>query len=73
MEPDKLVVTEAVGKSYKEYLLELVEFINEIVDEKALLEDLNALVQANQIQFVKRDLKIELIAMLKDEIVRQTQ
>ena len=64
------VITAKTGDSYKDYLLQLVDFIKVNVTEKDLLQDLNPLLPSKNIKFVQNQLKQELLILLKDEVER---
>lgn len=66
------VVEERTGKHYTVYLNELVSFVETKVTEKSLNEDLNLLLEKAKLPNIVKNLKQELIGLIKDEIARHT-
>lgn len=64
------VVEERTGKGYREYLTELVDFINNRVDERRLNEDLNPLLSHEKMVSIQDILKKELLMFINDELKR---
>ncbi|MDZ7586232.1 MAG: nucleotidyl transferase AbiEii/AbiGii toxin family protein [Patescibacteria group bacterium] len=69
MEINKLVVEDLTGMSYVKYLRRLIKFIENKVNERLLLEDLNPLIETGKLKQLKL-IKPELSGLLNDEIKR---
>lgn len=65
------VVEERTGKTYRQYLSELVDLIKSQINEKVLNEDLNPLLPSNRLHLIQDILKEELIVFIQDELKRQ--
>lgn len=67
---NKDVVEDFVGMKYKNYLQKLVDFIDTRVTDKLLNQDLSPLIELSKLRLVIKNLRVELIGLLKDEIER---
>ncbi len=67
---EERVIVERTGKGAREYLEELVVFIETHVTERALMEDLNVLVPYERLKRVRNALARETVMFLRDEITR---
>jgi len=65
---DEKVIEERVGKNVKEFLLELLSFIENEVTEKVITEDLSSLLPLEKFTLIRKVLKREVITLIKDEI-----
>ena len=64
------IISERTKKPVKDYLQDLVDFINSKVTEKIISEDLSYLLSVDKFKKLRRDLKNETVMLLKDEIKR---
>ena len=67
---NKEVVEDLTKKSYKDYLNDLIKFIEKEVSERTLNEDLNTVLDKKELNIVTKHIKTELIFMLNDELGR---
>lgn len=70
---DSKIITLRTGKLAKEYLKEVVLFIEEKITEKDITNDLSFLLEYKHFQALRKTLKQETITLVKDEIKRLTQ
>ena len=63
-------VERRVGKSIKDYFTELKEFLQTVVTDEIITQDLNMLLGYEEFNQVRKSLRVELISMLNDEIKR---
>lgn len=68
---DIQVLTERSTLEVKDYLNKCVEFLENVVTDDIISQDLNMLLDYKKFNLLRKSLRIELIAMLKDEIGRQ--
>lgn len=66
----KKVIEERRNLGAKEYLKQLIAFIEEKVTEKIIYQDLNYLLSPEKFAQIRTTLKIEVLSFLKDEIGR---
>lgn len=66
------VIEERTRRNPKKYLTILADFIEKKVTEKHLFEDLNFLLPQDKFDAIIKSLKIETIALIRDEIVRRS-
>lgn len=59
------VIKGRMGVDYKDYVDKLIKFVETNVTEKELLLDLNPLVKKEDISFIQKDLKPELLMLLR--------
>lgn len=64
------VIEERRGVSAQLYFQELIEFIEHHVTATIIQQDLNTLLPPQEFKTIRRILKAQVIAMLKDEVVR---
>lgn len=70
MQYNDAVIQERTGRKAKEYFLDLVAFIDKKVPDSALDEDLNALLSYDRFRVLRKTLKVETLAFLRDEVNR---
>jgi len=64
------IIEARVRVSVKEYLLDLIEFLQTIVTDEVITQDLNMLLDYKSFNQVRKSLRVELISILKDEVKR---
>lgn len=64
------VVEDLSGLTYSQYLQDLIAFIEQQVDNKQLLQDLNPLLPARELKFSLEKIKPELLFFLRAELQR---
>lgn len=64
------VVEDLTKMSYRDYLSDLIKFVEKEVSERALNEDLNTVLDKSELNIVTKHIKTELIFMLKDTLGR---
>lgn len=67
---NKELVSQRVGMSTKDYLVYLVKFLQTVVTDEVVTQDLNMLLGYKEFNKVRKSLRVELIAILNDEIKR---
>lgn len=65
---NKEIIYERTRLKAREYLLQLVNFIEKNVNETVINEDINMLLPYAKFSTIRNSLKAEVISMLKDEI-----
>ena len=66
----KEVIEERRKKNSKEFLMELVEFIEKNITQKIIDQDLNTLLPPENFKKIRKTLKQETLMFLKDELTR---
>lgn len=64
------VIEDLTKMSYKNYLDDLVKFVEKEVSEQVINEDLNTILDKKELNVISKHLKTELIFMLNDELAR---
>jgi predicted nucleotidyltransferase component of viral defense system len=72
-EYDASVIKQKTGKGTKEFLSNLIDFVDEKVTEKIISEDLNSLLPYDKFVAIRKILKREVLGLIKDEIRRLEQ
>ncbi|MFA5776124.1 MAG: nucleotidyl transferase AbiEii/AbiGii toxin family protein [Patescibacteria group bacterium] len=65
-----VVVKDLTKMSYKNYLGDLVKFVEKEVSEQTINEDLNTILDKKELNIISKHLKTELIFMLNDELAK---
>lgn len=68
----RAVIEDRTKVRVREYLAKLLGFIQEHVTQRTLNEDLNTLLPQEKYENIRKSLKIEVIAMLKAELMSKT-
>lgn len=67
------IITLRTGKTVKEYLQEIIQFIEEKITERDITNDLSFLLEYKHFQVLRKTLKKETIILIQDEIQRITR
>lgn len=64
----KEVIQDRMKSSVKEFFTQLIDFIQEKVTQTSINEDLNMLLPPDRFSAIRKSLKLEVVAMLKNEL-----
>jgi predicted nucleotidyltransferase component of viral defense system len=69
---NKEVIRERTGKSVPEFFRQLTEFIKKHFTETIITQDLSTLLPYSKFRVIRKTLKLETLALFRDELERQT-